>query len=103
MDLTIEMGALAVVSLAMFSIVLGVVLNMIGDVNTGYEWIVTAIAAFVGGIVASEWIVSFRTVEPVWDGMAVLPAIGGALVVGIVADALVRFTTHGSYGHHAPV
>ena len=43
------------------------------------------------------------TVEPVWDGMAVLPAIAGALVVGIVADALVRFTTHGSYGHHAPV
>jgi uncharacterized membrane protein YeaQ/YmgE (transglycosylase-associated protein family) len=103
MEFTTDIGALAIVSLALGSIVLGVVLQLIGDVNFGYEWILTAIGAFVGGFVASEWLVSLRTIEPTWDGMAVLPAIGGALVVGVIVDALVRFTTHGSYGHHVPV
>jgi hypothetical protein len=102
MELTTDMGAAAIVSLAVISIALGVVLHLIGDVEFGYEWVVTAIAAFAGGFIASEWITSFRTVEPVWDGMAVVPALAGALIVGIAVDAIVRFTTHGSYGHHVP-
>jgi len=102
MEFTTDMGALAIVSLAVGSVVLGVVLQLIGDVEFGYEWIVTAVAAFAGGFIVSEWIIAFQTIEPVWDGMAILPAIGGALVVGIVVDALIRFTTHGSYGHHVP-
>ncbi len=40
------------------------------------------LAAFAGGFVASEWITAWRTIEPVWDGMALIPAIGAALVVG---------------------
>lgn len=45
----------------------------------------------------SEWIVGFQAVEPVWDGMAVLPAVGELPVVGVVVDAITRFMTHGSY------
>ena len=102
MELTTDMGAAAIVSLAVISIALGVVLHLIGDVEFGYEWVVTAIAAFAGGFVLASGSSSFRTVEPVWDGMAVVPAVGGALIVGIAVDAIVRFTTHGSYGHHVP-
>lgn len=54
--------------------------------------------AFIGGSVASEWIVAFRTVDPVRTS-AIIPAIGGALLV----DAIVRYTTRGSCIHHAPV
>lgn len=102
MEFTTDIGAAAIVSLAVGSIALGVVLHLIGDVEFGYEWVVTAVAAFAGGFIASEWITSFRTVEPVWDGMAVVPAIAGALIVGIVVDAIVRYATHGSYVHHVP-
>ena len=103
MDFSIDIGVLATASLVVGAIVLGIALQLIGDVRFGYEWIATAVAAFIGGFVASEWITSFRTVEPVWEKMAILPAIGGALVVGVIVDALIRYTTHGSYIHHVPV
>lgn len=103
MDFTTEIGVLAVLSLAVGAVVLGIVLQLIGDVRFGFEWVITAVAAFAGGFVASEWITSFRTVEPVWEQMAILPAIGGALVVGVIVDAVIRYTTHGSYIHHVPV
>jgi hypothetical protein len=103
MDLTTDIGMLAFWTLVIGAIALGIVLQFIGDVRFGYEWIATAVAAFAGGFVASEWIVAFSTVEPIWDGMALIPAIGGALVVGVIVDAIIRYTTHGSYTHHAPV
>lgn len=103
MDLTTDIGVLAIGTLAIGAIVLGIVLQLIGDVRFGYEWIATAVAAFAGGFVASEWITAWRTVEPVWDGMALVPAIGVALVVGVIVDAIIRYSTHGSYTHHAPV
>jgi hypothetical protein len=102
MELTTDMGASAIVTLAVGSVVLGVVLHLIGDVEFGYEWVVTSVAAFAGGFIASEWVISFRAAGPVWDGMAVVPAIVGALVAGIAVDALIRRGTHGSYGHHVP-
>ena len=103
MDFTTDIGVLAVVSLAVGAVVLGIVLQLIGDVRFGFEWVITAVAAFAGGFVASEWITSFRTVEPVWEKMAILPAIGGVLVVGVIVDAVIRYTTHGSYIRHVPV
>ena len=102
MDFTIDIGLLAAASLVVGAIALGIVLQLIGEVRIGYEWIATAVAAFIGGFVASEWIVSFRTVEPVWEKMAILPAICGAVVVGVVVDALIRYTSHGSYIRHVP-
>lgn len=102
MDFTIDIGLLAAASLVVGAIALGIVLQLIGEVRIGYEWIATAVAAFIGGFVASEWIVSLRTIEPVWEKMAILPAIGGAVAVGVIVDALIRYTSHGSYIHHAP-
>lgn len=77
MDFSIHIGVLAAASLVVGAIVLGIVLRLIGDVRFGYEWIATAVAASIGGFVASEWITSFRTVEPAWEKLAILPAIGG--------------------------
>jgi hypothetical protein len=37
----------------------------------------------------------------VFEGLYVLPAIIGGLVVAFVVDALLRYTTEGSYVHHA--
>jgi uncharacterized membrane protein YeaQ/YmgE (transglycosylase-associated protein family) len=103
MEFTTDIGIYAAISLGVGAVVLGVVLQLIGDVRFGFEWVITAVAAFAGGFVCTEWITAFRTVEPVWDSMAIIPAAGGALVVGVVVDAIIRFTTHGSYTHHVPV
>jgi uncharacterized protein YcfJ len=102
MEFVTEIGVYGAISLAVGALVLGVVLQLIGDVRFGFEWVITAVAAFAGGFVCSEWITSFRTVEPMWDDMAVVPAIGGLLVVGVIVDAIIRLTTHGSYFHHVP-
>ncbi len=103
MDFTTDIGIYAAITLVVGAVVLGVVLQLIGDVRFGFEWVITAVAAFAGGFVCTEWITSFRTVDPVWDNMAVIPAAGGLLIVGVVVDAILRFATHGSYIHHVPV
>ena len=103
MELSFDMGAVAITVLGVGAVALGLALQAVGDTRFGWEWAITAVAAFIGGVACSEWIVGFQTFEPVWDGMAVVPAVGGLLVVGVVVDAIIRFTTHGSYGHHAPV
>lgn len=103
MDFTTDIGIYAAISLAVGALVFGVLLQLIGDVRFGFEWVITAVAAFAGGFVCAEWITSFRGVDPVWDNMAVIPAAGGLLVVGVVVDAIIRFATHGSYIHHVPV
>lgn len=102
-ELSFDIGAAAITALGLGAVALGLALQAVGETRFGWEWAVTAVAAFIGGVACSEWIVGFQAVEPVWDGMAVLPAIGGLLVVGVVVDAIIRFTTHGSYRHHAPV
>jgi len=102
-DFTTDIGIYAVIGLGLGAVVLGIALQLIGEVKFGFEWVITAVAAFAGGFVCTEWVTSFRTVEPVWDKMALIPAIGGLLVVGVVVDAIIRYATHGSYIHHVPV
>jgi hypothetical protein len=47
--------------------------------------------------VASEFIVAWRTFEPVWDGLALVPALLGGLVVGIIVEVATRRLTGGTY------
>jgi hypothetical protein len=39
--------------------------------------------------------VAWRTVEPVWDGLALLPAVLGGVVLGVVVELASRFLTGG--------
>jgi len=86
MDFTISMGIGGLTVLIIGAIAIGLGTYLIGDVNSPYQWLVTGTAAFVGGLIASEFIVGFRTVEPVWDGLALLPALAGGLILGGVVD-----------------
>ena len=56
----------------------GVIAQFIGEARTGFEWLVDAIAAAIGAIVASEFIISLRTFEPVWDGLRSRPRSSAA-------------------------
>jgi hypothetical protein len=48
-------------------------------------------------VIASEFIISLRTFEPVWDGLALVPALIGGLVVGLVVEVATRYMTGGRY------
>jgi hypothetical protein len=97
MDLGIQLGLGGALLLILGALSIAIAIQLVGEPAYGPAWLLVGLAAIVGGFVASEWIVGFRAFEPVWDGLAVLPAAAGALVVGVAADAVARWWTHGSY------
>jgi uncharacterized membrane protein YeaQ/YmgE (transglycosylase-associated protein family) len=97
MELAIALGFGGVIVLVLGALVFGVVAQLFGETRTGYEWLVDAIGAGIGALVASELIVAWRTTEPVFDGLALVPALIGGLVVGIVVELATRYMTGGSY------
>jgi uncharacterized membrane protein YeaQ/YmgE (transglycosylase-associated protein family) len=96
----VGMTALAVVALFGAAVIIGAALQLIGDVTIGYEWSVAGLAAIVGGWIGSEALGTFSTWGPEWEGMFIVPALIGAVVVGFVVDLVVRFVTGGSLVHH---
>ena len=73
------------------------------EANTGYEWLVDGVAAFAGALIASEFIVGMRTFAPVWDGLALVPALVGGLIVGVIVELATRYLTGGTYTAHRPM
>jgi len=104
LDFEIGMTWLGLSVLALGAIVLGVVGQWVGSVQTRFEWLPDAVAAFLGGFIASESLGTLSTWGPEWEGMFVVPALIGAVVVALVVDAVVRWGTGGSFtGHARPV
>lgn len=100
MTFSIDIGNAALATLVVGGLLFGIMLELVGREEFGAEWLITGLAAMLGGLVASE-AGPFARIAPVWDGMAVLPAIAGLVLMGAIVDALVRVLTHGSYTHHA--
>jgi uncharacterized membrane protein YeaQ/YmgE (transglycosylase-associated protein family) len=98
MELSFTIGMWAVIALVIGSVVLGVAIQLLGNPDFGYEWLITAIAAGIGAFVASEFIVGFRTWEPMFDGLATIPALIGAIVVGGVAAIAMRVLVPNAHG-----
>ena len=95
MDLAISLGLGGWIALIVGALVFGAIVQLTTDAPTGFEWIIVAIAAGIGALFASEIVVAWRTVEPVWDGLALLPAVIGGIVVGVVVELVSRFLTGG--------
>jgi uncharacterized membrane protein YeaQ/YmgE (transglycosylase-associated protein family) len=102
MDLTISLGIGAWALLIAAAVVFGLIAQFVGETRTGYEWVVDAFAFGIGALIASEFVTSWRTIEPVWDQMALVPALLGGLVVGVIAEVVTRMATGGSYTTHHP-
>jgi hypothetical protein len=99
MDLIYEMGVGGLSLVAAGALLLGGALQLVGDSRFEHEWLLTALGAFTGAMVASEMIVALQAIEPVWDGLALIPALVGGLVGGVAIALVVRFVTGGSYLH----
>ena len=97
MELAIDLGIGGWALLIVGALVFGVVAQLVGETRTGYEWLVDAIGAGIGALIASEFIVAWQTFEPVWEGLAIVPALIGGLVLGIGVEVVTRYTTGGTY------
>ena len=101
MEWTIALGLGGWIVLVAGALIFGAAMQLIGETRTGFEWLADAIAAGVGALVASEFITAFRDTGPVFDGLALVPALVGGLVVGLIVEFATRFLTGGSYFHAA--
>ncbi len=99
------MTLLGWVILAVGSVLVAVVAQLLMRTGFPYRWIVTAVATFVGALGTSEWL--FAGTTPEIEGIAVVPAIVGGLVVGIIVDLVaqwyIRREIPGGQGHGSPV
>jgi uncharacterized membrane protein YeaQ/YmgE (transglycosylase-associated protein family) len=103
MEFTFTLGLGAWLALIVAAVLFGVIAQFIGETRTGYEWLVDGIAFAIGAIVASEFVIAFQTFEPVWDGLALVPALIGGLVLGIAVELVTRVSTGGRYTTHQPM
>src|SRR6185369_4424380 len=97
MEFAIGIGLGGWLVLIVGSLVFGAGAQMIGQPRAGFEWLGDAIAVAVGALVASEFIVAWRTFEPTWDGLALVPALLGGVVVGLIVELATRYMTGGNY------
>jgi uncharacterized membrane protein YeaQ/YmgE (transglycosylase-associated protein family) len=101
MELSIALGVGGWIVLIGGSLLFGLTAQLIGETRTGFEWFVDSVAAAIGALVASEFILAWQSAGPVFDGLALVPALIGGLAVGLVVEVVTRYVTGGTYTHGA--
>lgn len=84
------MGTAGFIVLLAGALGLGILGQFAGRARSGYDGLITAIAAAIGGFVASEWLGGASTWGPEVDGLFVLPGLIGAVILGAVVEYAVR-------------
>lgn len=93
MQLDMGIGAFALVVVA--ALVIGVVVQMYLNPKTGYEWLIVGVAASIGAWLASEitwtqWFTGLTNLGPQFDGLLIIPAVIGGLLLGTLTEAIAR-------------
>jgi uncharacterized membrane protein YeaQ/YmgE (transglycosylase-associated protein family) len=76
------------------ALVIGLAAQFVPESPTMFDWLITAVAAGIGGFIGSELLGSFSTWGPEIQGLYIFPALIGALVLAAVVDVVERFTYH---------
>lgn len=99
------MTLLGWIVLVVGALVVGAVAQWVMQADMPFRWVATSIGAAIGAGLASEWL--FAGTTPEFEGMAIIPAIVGGLVVGVVVDLAAQWyanrQVHGGQGHGAAV
>jgi uncharacterized membrane protein YeaQ/YmgE (transglycosylase-associated protein family) len=93
MQLDMGIGAFAVVVIA--ALVVGFLVQMFLKPKTPYEWLITGFGVGVGAWLASEitwtqWFTGLTNLGPQLDGMLIVPAVIGGLVIGAIFEGVAR-------------
>jgi len=90
------MGLLGLGLLVLVGIVAGFAVQVLTKTKIGLEWLIVAVAVVFGGYFASESFPGsniFSGIKdwgPAIDGLVIIPAVIGALVMAVVADLGMR-------------
>ncbi len=101
MEFAITLGLGGWIAVIVVALAFGAAAQLIGETGTGFEWLADGIAVGLGAIVASEFIVAWRGFQPVFDGLAIVPALVGGAVAGVGAELATRYLTGGTYSSRA--
>lgn len=93
MELTVDLGPGGWIYLVTGAVLFGASVQYFGQPQTGFDWLVDAIAAGIGALLASEGVVAWQAWGPIVDGLAVVPAVLGGLAVGLAVEIVVRYVT----------
>lgn len=88
------MGALALTVIVGAGLVIGVGVQYLTHPRTQLDWLFVAIATGVGAYLGSEVLTNVFGVMaggPEIDGLVIIPAVITGLVLGLLADAFVRY------------
>ena len=96
----VGMTGAAVALLFGTAIVIGAVVQNIGKASFDYEWVLTAVVAFVGGWLGSEAFAAASTWGPEWQGMYLVPAFIGAIVLSGLVAVAIRYINGGTQVSH---
>lgn len=93
MQLDMGIGAFAIVVVA--ALIVGVFVQMYLAPKSGYEWLIVGVAASIGAWLASEitwtqWFTGLTNLGPQFDGLLVIPAVIGGLLLGAATEAVAR-------------
>jgi vancomycin permeability regulator SanA len=97
MEFAFNLGFGGWLVLVVGALVFGGLVQFLGQPRASFEWVATAIGAAIGAVVASEFIVGWQAFQPVWEGLALVPALVGGLVVGTAVEVATRSLTGGTY------
>lgn len=90
------MGFTAVLGIVLVAILVGVGVQYLMGSTVGYEWLVIAVAGAFGAYLASEAFVTSSIFEgiknwgPELDGLFIVPAAIGGVLLALIADIGVR-------------
>lgn len=88
------MNVIGIAIIIVGALVIAYAYRLVGDAREGVGGsLVTAAGAALGAFAASEWLGSLSTLGPDVDGLYVLPALVGGLIVGAALEAVARQTT----------
>jgi hypothetical protein len=90
--MTFDMSWLAYSAIILGALVFGAVVQVYFTPKSAYEWLVTAIGAGIGAWFVSEltWSATNINVGPTWEGLLVIPAAIGGLVLGALFEVVAR-------------
>lgn len=95
----VGMSTFAAILLVIGAVLLGVIPQFIGEPKLAVEWIFPMIGVLVGGWIGSEALGSLSTWGYAFEGLYVLPALIGGVVLGAAVDVVVRYVSGGSFVH----
>lgn len=92
------MGVTALLGIVVVALVLGIVVQLLTRSSHRYEWLAIAVAGAFGAYFASESFPGSNVFSgitqwgPELDGLLLVPAVIGGIVLAIVADLGIRAT-----------